>query len=290
MMYFIIFLFGISLGSFLNVIIYRLPKDEKISGRSRCPHCKKVICWYDLIPVFSFIMLSGKCRYCHQKISLQYPLVEIATGILFLLIFNFQFSPQDPAKAGPTGQAIFNIIYLWLIACFLVVIFVVDLKHYIIPDKIIYPAIGIAFLYQVIFNFQFSPKESLRLPTGQAIFNKFSISNFQITNFYPPILSALGAAAFFLVIVLVSHGHWMGLGDVKLAGFMGLFLGWPNILMALFLAFGLGAIIGLGLVILGKKKFKSEIPFGPFLVAGTLLALFWGKNLIDWYLATLITS
>ena len=242
--YVVIFIFGLIVGSFLNCVIYRLEEGKSfLKGRSFCPHCKHKLIWQDLIPIFSFLILRGKCRYCQKKISWQYPTIEIATGLLFLSIFIFHFS-------------IFNLI----IACFLIIIFVYDLKHYIIPDKVIYPAIIIA----LIFNFQF------------LIVNEFPIFKFSI-------LSALGAAAFFLLIVLISRGKWMGVGDIKLAFLMGLILGFPNILVALFLAFFIGAIMGIGLIATGKKTLKSEVPFGPFLVAGTFLALFWGQDVINWY-------
>ena len=231
--YLFIFILGLAVGSFLNCVIYRLETGGSfLRGRSFCPHCKHLLGWPDLIPVLSFLILKGRCRYCHKKISFQYPLVEIATGLLFLLIFNFQFS-------------IFN----YLIAPFLVIIFVYDLKHFIIPDEVIYPAIAIA----AICNFSAWP-------------------------------SALGAAAFFGAIVLISRGKWMGVGDIKLGFLMGLILGWPNILVALFLAFLIGAIIGVGVIISGKKTLKSEVPFGPFLVTGTIISLFWGQKIINWYL------
>jgi len=144
----------------------------------------------------------------------------------------------------------------------LIIIFVYDLEHYIIPDKVIYPAIVIAFLYNIY---------------------QFSINNQQLTinNF----LSALGSAAFFLTIVLISRGKWMGIGDIKLAFLMGLILSFPNILVALFLAFFIGAIVGVALIISGKKTLKSEIPFGPFLISGTFLALFFGQKILDWHLS-----
>ncbi len=231
--YLFIFILGLAVGSFLNCVIYRLETGGSfLRGRSFCPHCKHFLGWPDLIPVLSFLILKGRCRYCHKKISFQYPLVEIATGLLFLLIFNFQFS-------------IFN----YLIAPFLVIIFVYDLKHFIIPDEVIYPAIAIA----AICNFSAWP-------------------------------SALGAAAFFGAIVLISRGKWMGVGDIKLGFLMGLILGWPNILVALFLAFLIGAIIGVGLIVSGKKTLKSEVPFGPFLVTGTIISLFWGQKIINCYL------
>jgi len=250
LIYLSIFVFGLIFGSFLNCVIYRLHSGESfLKGRSYCPNCQHILSWPDLIPVFSFLILKGKCRYCHKPISLQYPLVELATGTVFLLIFwNLEFG-------------IWDLLFRLLISCFLIIIFVYDLKHYIIPDQVIYPAIVIAFLYNIY---------------------QFTIDNQQLTinNF----LSAFGAAAFFLTLVLISHEKWLGWGDVKLAFLMGLFLGWPKILLALFLAFFIGAIIGIELIILGKKTLKSEIPFGPFLVSGTFLALFFGQKILDWYL------
>ena len=250
LIYLSIFVFGLIFGSFLNCVIYRLHSGESfLKGRSFCPNCQHILSWPDLIPVFSFLILKGKCRYCHKPISLQYPLVELATGTVFLLIFwNLEFG-------------IWDLLFRLLISCFLIIIFVYDLKHYIIPDQVIYPAIVIAFLYNIY---------------------QFTIDNQQLTinNF----LSAFGSAAFFLTLVLISHEKWLGWGDVKLAFLMGLFLGWPKILLALFLAFFIGAIIGIELIILGKKTLKSEIPFGPFLVSGTFLALFFGQKILDWYL------
>ncbi len=248
------FLFGLAIGSFLNCVIYRLYKKESfLRSFSYCPHCKHKLNYRDLIPVLSFIILRGRCRYCQQKISLQYPLVEIATGLLFLLIF------QNLHGLHPC-----YIFYLLVVSCFLIIIFVYDLKHYIIPDKIIYPAIMVSGIWYLV----------------ASIFFKFYTKH-QILN---AIYSALGAAAFFFLIFLISRGKWLGFGDVKLALFMGLFLGFPNILVAFFLASLIGAIIGIGLIISGKKKLSSEVPFGPFLISGTFLALFWGENLINWYL------
>ncbi len=262
-----VFLFGLIIGSFLNCVIYRMEMRNKggitsfsqgrpqrkafgfLRGKSYCPYCKHTLSWQDLIPVFSFLFLRGKCRYCQKRISWQYPLVELATAILFVLIFwHLDFG--------------FDLAFgFWiLISSFLIVIFVYDLKHFIIPDKVVFPAIIIA----LIFNFQF------------LIFNQFSIFNSLI-------LSAIGASAFFLFIVLVSQGKWMGIGDIKLAFLMGLLLGFPYILVALFLSFLIGAIIGIGLILAKRKTMKSEVPFGPFLVIGTFTALFLGEAIINWY-------
>lgn len=241
---FFIFILGLMAGSFLNCVIYRSEEKKSfLKGRSFCPYCKHQLSWQDLIPVFSFLFLKGKCRYCQKPISWQYPLVEISTALIFLLVFNFQLS-------------IFNFI----IAPLLIIIFVYDLKHYIIPDKIIYPAVGIAFIYNLL---------RLILEPGRFSFGVF--------------WAALAATGFFTAIVLISRGKWMGIGDIKLAALMGLILGFPGILVALFLAFFIGAAVGVGLIAAGKKKLSSEVPFGPFLVTGTFIALFWGEKLLNWY-------
>ena len=255
-MIFFIFLFGLIVGSFFNCVIYRLEQKQSfLKGRSFCPHCKHILFWQDLIPVFSFLFLKGKCRYCQKRISWQYPLVELATGILFVLLLNF--SPFGRSLVG--GEFL---IFNFIISCFLIIIFVYDLKHFIIPDKIIYPAIGIALIY----NFYQLLTTHYPLPIV-------------LNNLY----AAFGAAGFFLFIVLVSRGKWMGVGDIKLAFLMGLLLGFPYILVALFFSFLIGAIIGIGLILAKRKTMKSEVPFGPFLVIGTFTALFWGEIIINWY-------
>ena len=266
---FFVFLFGLVVGSFLNCVIYRLALPNfslknlgGLKNRSYCPYCKHLLSWQDLIPVFSFIFLKGRCRYCQKPISLQYPLVELATGILFLLIFNFQLPSVVEEINLFSAFNFLNLIYYWTIASFLIVIFVYDLKHYIIPDKIVYPAIGIVLVYNFL-------RSDLQWRSDLTI----------------SLAASFSAAAFFLAIVLISRGKWMGVGDIKLAFFMGLVLSWPNILVALFLAFFIGAVVGVGLIISNKKTLKSEIPFGPFLVTGTFLALFWGNELISWYQA-----
>lgn len=232
-----------------------------MKGRSYCPHCRHALSWKDLFPLFSFLFLGGKCRYCKEKISWQYPAVEALTGLIFLLTFNF--------------QAALTVVYLLIIICFLIIIFIYDLKHYIIPDKVLFPAIIIVLIYRMLI---FLESNHWKLIDNGSL----KIDNFQSLS--GPIFSAIGASAFFLAIFLVSRGKWMGFGDVKLAFFMGLFLGFPSILLALFLSFFFGAIMGVGLIFAKKKKLKSEIPFGPFLIAGTFVALFYGERIITWYL------
>jgi len=260
----IIFIFGLIIGSFLNVVIYRLENGGKIiNDRSRCLSCKHILSWADLIPILSFIFLKGKCRYCRKKISWQYPLVEIGTGILFIMIVNYELRIMN------YEYLIFNIQYFYLlfwfyIASIFIVIFVYDLKHYIIPDKIIYPAIVITLGFNLFNNIQYS------------IFNIQSIFNF----LFPAFLASL----FFYTIIVITKGKGMGGGDVKLAFLMGLLLGWPIILVSLFLSFIFGSLIGIFLILIGKKKIGSIIPFGPFLIVGTFVGLFWGEGIIEWYL------
>jgi len=242
--------FGLIVGSFLNCAIYRLEtKQSFLKGRSFCPCCKHILSWQDLIPVFSFLLLGGKCRYCDKKISVQYPLVEIATALLFFLISLLALN-------------INTLIYLMIIGCFLIIIFVYDLKHFIIPDKVVFPAIGIALAYN--------------------LYQLFT-TNYPLSTVLNNLYSALGAAGFFLLIVLISRGKWMGVGDIKLAFLMGFLLGFPYILVALFFSFLIGAIIGVGLILAKRKTMKSEVPFGPFLVIGTFIALFLGEIIINWY-------
>lgn len=255
-----IFIFGLIVGSFLNCLIYRLEKKEGfILGRSFCPKCRHQLSFFDLIPLLSFFILKGKCRYCSQKISWQYPLVELTTGLLFILIFNFQF----PLFSQFSIFNFLKLIFYFSITSFLIVIFVYDLKHYIIPDRIIYPAIILTFIYQLF-----------------KIWNLGRGNWFEIWDLILAVLPSL----FFLAINLISQGRWMGFGDFKLAILMGLFIGFPNVLVAFFFSFFVGAIISIGLIILNKKTLKSEIPFGPFLVTGTFIALFWGQEIINWYL------
>ncbi|KKS91525.1 MAG: Type 4 prepilin-like protein leader peptide-processing enzyme [Parcubacteria group bacterium GW2011_GWF2_43_11] len=241
-LFFIVLLFGLTAGSFLNCVVYRLENNQSfLTGRSFCPKCKHVLAWYDLMPVLSFLLLGGKCRHCQKKISFQYPLVEIAVALLFLAIFYYRLP-----------------VFSYFLSLFLIVIFIYDLKHYLILDKVIYPAIGLTLIYDLL--------------------------RFDLFTNWNLLISAIGASGFFLLIVLASRGKWMGVGDIKLAFLMGLILGWPNILVALFFAFLSGATIGVGLVLARRKSFKSEVPFGPFLVAGTIVAMFYGQALINWYL------
>lgn len=258
MLLLLLFVLGISVGSFLNVLIDRIPREESfLKGRSYCEKCKKELSFFDLIPLLSFVMLKGKCRYCHSPISFYYPLVEVTTGVLFVLTFlNIESRIMNQAFLTPNFSLLTSIsqlssfIYQLVIFSSLIVIFFTDLKYGIIPDKILFPAIIIVFLFII--------SQSLSI----------LISN---------LLSAFGAFLFFFLLFLVTKGKGMGFGDVKYVFFMGLFLGFPKVAIGLYISFLTGAFISLILIVLRKKRFKgSTVPFGPFLVFGTVIAFFLG--------------
>jgi len=283
MVAFMVFILGLAIGSFLNAFIYRLEvckglvleqvkhkvkhKPSVFRGRSFCPHCGHTLAWHDLVPLLSFLMLRGRCRYCKRQISWQYPFIELTTGFLFVAIFIYSVDGRP--------QNILYLGYLWAITALLIGIFVYDLKHYLIPNKVVYAAISLALLWRGFEQF------------GFGILSLFRISDFGFWISLPFVqasITGILASAFFFAIFWFSRGRAMGFGDVKLAFLLGLFLGWPAILVALFSAFCLGAAVGLILIALRKKGLKSEVPFAPFLITGTAIAFFFGSDILNWYL------
>ncbi len=243
---FLIFIFGLLVGSFLNCLVYRLNEARNwrkfFFGRSYCPKCKKSLYWFDNIPLLSFLFLKGRCRWCHTHISWHYPLIELASGLLSFIVYYFFI--------GSIVNLIFNLIIIYAF----IAIFLSDLQYRTIPDQIVYPAIILALIWQIV------------------------------NNQWLALFSGLGTAAFFYLLVLITHYKAMGLGDVKLVGLMGLILGFPKIIVALYLAFLTGALVGVILVLIKKKKLKSEIAFGPFLILASLIALFWGEKIWRFFL------
>lgn len=239
-------------GSFLNVLIVRMPLAESaIYHRSHCRKCKKALPWYDLVPVLSFVLLSGKCRFCQEKISWQYPTVEILTAILFTASWGLILANQQP---------VWFLLFYLLIFAVLVAIAFIDLNTLMIPDALNYCGLALALLLALA-----------------AIFTKE-------VAWLTPLIGLLVGAGFIGLLVLLGKGKWMGEGDIFLAAMMGLILFWPKILVGLFLAFLIGSIVSLILIFLKKKTMKDVVPFGPFLVLGTLIALFFGQQIISWYL------
>lgn len=268
---FLIFVFGISIGSFLNVLIDRIPQNQSIIlGRSYCDTCKRQLKWYDLIPFVSSVLLRGKCRYCGSTISFQYPLVELLTGYFLVYLYILIFYSKTSTVYMPQTQLQQMLVFAFdaYIVCTLIVIFFTDIKYGIIPNKITYPSIVITALFMVIFAIM-----QLQVPLTGLLNPDTSLRISFLNHLY----SAIGAFSFFLFLFLATKGRGMGFGDVKFAIWMGLFLGFPRVVEALYIAFLTGAIVSLILVVIGRKKFfGGSIPFGPFLVIGTCVSLFWG--------------
>lgn len=287
------FLLGVVLGSFCLVLADRSLTKQSFWGRSYCPHCKKKLRWYDLFPILSFLILKGKCRYCKKKISFEYPLVEIVTGLLVGFLFWKEFQ-AFPLSADFFKQSFFyfDLLIKTFFIVILVPLFITDLRTMFIPDRIMLPALLISFilllvqtLYKVGYLYYFlqqSPIGLKLLPPYSDYFQRHAMMSIQ--PFLLSILSALLIGGFFMALIIITRGKGMGGGDVKLGAFMGLMLGFPLSLLAIISSFVIGAVFSIFLIISGKKHFGQAIPFGPFLVLGSLIALFWGGQIIDWYL------
>lgn len=259
------FILGLIIGSFLNVVIFRYDTGKSILGRSECLLCNKKLRWFELIPVLSFVFQLRKCRNCKGKISWQYPLVELFTGTVFLGIF-FKFS-------NFLSTSILNLtaitLYFAIIFSILIVILVYDIRHKIIPDGLSYTFTGLSFA---------------------AMFLDFSTFNIVI----PTLFHLIAGPIFFLFFFsfwFFSHGTWMGLGDGKLALGIGWLLGLSAGTTAIILSFWIGAFVSIIFMTIpllnfsGKRlTMKSEIPFGPFLIAGLLLVFFFNINILDYIL------
>jgi leader peptidase (prepilin peptidase)/N-methyltransferase len=240
----IVFLFGLIIGSFCNVVIYRLPQGKSIvTPGSRCRSCGNSIHPWDNIPLLSYALLRGQCRFCKDSISARYPAVELASGILYVLLW-YKLDLGLPFA------------FYGLLISALVVVALIDFDHKIIPNTITLPGMAIGF--------------------------GLSLWALPIT----PLASLLGiliGGSFFYLIALVSKGG-MGGGDIKLIAMIGAFLGWQGVLFTIFSGALLGSLVGVMLMLLGKKGRKDKVPFGPFLSGGSILFILCGDNLIHWYL------
>lgn len=257
----IFFILGLMFGSFINVVVHRLELAESlVFGGSRCPHCKKGIRWYDNVPALSFIVLKARCRDCKEKISWQYPIVEIVAGALFAFVEAKYFVLADAASWITS-------IYWLGIVCFLLAIALYDFLHLEIPGEILWPAI----FWTIGFNLYF---DGTRMDFANNIFN---------SSVFSGMLAAFLAFIFFFAISAGSKEKWMGIGDAYLALLCGAVVGINGILPAIVFSSLLGAGVGIFLVALGRKKMKSQIPFGPFLAAGTIIAAFCYPLIASWY-------
>jgi len=240
---FFIFFIGLVFGSFLGVVLFRLNRKSGIfAGRSECPLCQHRLSWLDLVPIISFSYLKGKCRYCHKKIPNIYPIAEVTTGLIFVSYCQLNYFCLDYNK-------LFGLILVFL---FLIVLFF-DYKYYIVPDKILVLIFIVAFV-----------RTALLYPNG--------LLGLLITGF--------AVALFFAIIYLVSQGRWIGLGDVKLAFVIGFVLGYPQALIVILGSIWVGALWGIGLILLKKATLKTALPFGSFLSAATVLFVIF-KDVIE---------
>jgi leader peptidase (prepilin peptidase) / N-methyltransferase len=238
------FVFGLVLGSFFNVVILRLPEDQPMAWeRSRCPKCKDPIPWYLNIPVLSYMYLVGRCRRCKARISLQYPIVELTTGFLFLFLFHrYGFTLRAAAYA--------------LFTSYLLIITVIDIHHQIIPDELSLSGIVLGFLLSFVVR---------------------------DISWWESGLGILLGGGVFLAIAFIyekwSGREGLGGGDVKLLGMIGAWLGYQCLLPVIVISSATGSVVGLTLMAVRQKDFKTAIPFGPFLALGALLELIWGTEI-----------
>lgn len=247
-------LLGAIIGSFLNVVIFRLPKGRKFLGpkqRSRCMHCKKMLQPLDLVPIFSYLFLRGRCRYCHKPLSPQYIIVELLTAAIFVVLY-LQHGLDFKFFIGAIG------------ACSLLVLAFIDGRHKIVPDSISLPTLGVLTTLQLMHIF-----------TGAD------------TNVTSQLLSLLIAiaigAAWFWLQWFFSRGKWVGSGDIRIGAVLGAYLGFPGVILALFASYLSGSAWAAYLLARGKVKLKTQLPFGVFLGAAGIAAFIFGPSVVDWY-------
>ncbi len=251
-----VFGFGTIIGSFLNAVLWRLRTGEGfVYGRSYCPCCRHPLAARDLVPVLSYLFLRGKCRYCRKGIHPSYLAVELVMGSLFVA-----FAAPLLSSGAIGGMALARLLLQWYFAAILVLIFVYDLRYMLIPRSVTMWASAIAFIGGSLLG-----ANPVALAVGFLV----------------------GGGVFWLQYV-VSKGKWIGGGDIQLGALMGLMLGWPKILVALFLAYVSGAVVGSLLLAAKKTSWQSQVPFGTFLSAATLIALLWGDRMLVWYLGLTI--
>lgn len=247
----IIFILGIIIGSFLNSVIWRIQHGKSIfRGRSQCVHCDRRLIWHDLVPFLSFAVQAGKCRYCRKKISWQYPLVELVTGFLFIIIYwnNWNNWGNWPSWSY---QSYLQLLFYFLVTSILIILFVSDLRYMTLPVGIILGTVGISFLVQLFLG----------------------------VSWYNLLLAGAVGFAFFALQYFISKGRWIGDGDMYLGALMGLVLGWPRVLYAILAAYILGAIVALILLVSGRAKWGSKIPLGVFLTIATFVVMVFGDQI-----------
>lgn len=285
--------FGSILGSLAKALADRSLNRTTFWGRSYCPKCKHKLRPYDLLPIISFLILQGKCRYCHQKIDLNYLIVELILGILIGYLF-YSSSNNFPGIEDLSKLVLFglDLVFKTFSVVVLIILALTDLKKTLIPDRIVIPSIWIALgmlvvqaayeIWYIYYSLSRTVIGRYLLPPHSDYFRRHVFMVLEQTM--ESLITSLVIGGFFLLLIIATKGKGMGGGDVKLGAFIGLVLGFPLGILAIFLAFFSGATVSLGLILSSKKKFGQTIPFGPFLVFGSLVSLYWGQLIIDWYL------
>jgi len=254
----VLFVFGISIGSFLNVLIDRLPLGQDVvHGRSHCDHCKRTLSWFELFPIVSWVMFGGKSRCCHKKLSVQYPLVELGIGIGCIVLYRYLGYQQ-------LSVPFFSALLLFVAA---VGIFVADLKTECIPEVFLYMA-AVAVV-------------GLLAPPLFACASGSGIACLSVFETY--VIPAGIGTGFFFLLWLFSKGRAMGDGDIYLAAIIGMALGYPRLIIAYYAAFLTGAVAGVILILVHKKRMQSHIPFGPFMILGLFIASMYGSAILNWW-------
>jgi prepilin signal peptidase PulO-like enzyme (type II secretory pathway) len=284
----LLFLFGLAVGSLLNVIALRYNLKNKLLtasvalGRSHCRHCQNQLHWYELIPVVSFLVQGGKCRNCRGRLLIQYPVVEIITGFLFVFIPIRLADIYHLWNATTSGQLplLLTLSIIWAIAIStLILVFLVDLKLFVIPNQMNFL---LAFLGVVVIAVQ-GLNDAFGLTQGSFLGHHALIFGFRDNIWINHIFGAVLGLAIFGLIAFIGRGRAMGWGDVKLIGALGLLFGWPDVLIIMFLSFVIGAIVSIFILVAKKKTMKDVVPFGPFIAISAGIVFFFGVGLMGGY-------
>ncbi|OGY67867.1 MAG: hypothetical protein A3H63_00440 [Candidatus Harrisonbacteria bacterium RIFCSPLOWO2_02_FULL_45_10c] len=275
----LLFVFGLSVGSFLNVISLRYSPERNLlatanhPSRSRCLSCGHELSWLELIPIFSFLIQRGRCRQCQVPLAWQYPLVELASGFIFLLPIYLQ-NPLIPTALFLIQSAVWISVFLIFL-----LIWTIDFRLLLIPDGLILAltALGLLLIGVTATSGQFGEWQ------GSFIGNFAALFGFRSNVWINHGLAAVAGALAIGIIILITRGRGMGMGDLKLAVPLGLLFGWPDIIFVLAFSFLIGAIISLALLAFKKSTMKDMVPFGPFLVMGSLTVFFFGKVILENY-------
>ena len=282
MIYALLFILGLAAGSFLNVVSMRYKPEQRlfdfkvIGGRSRCPNCRRELSAAELIPLISFLIQKGRCRSCGIRLSWQYPLIEALAGLIFVLV------PLRLANlyALAPNEIFYFLSFLWILFFLaLLLISIIDFRHYVIPDGMNWfiAGSGVIFVFVKLFSGYDFPFH------GSFLSNYALVLSFAQGILANHFFGIIAGAGLFGLIIYLTKGTGMGFGDLKLAAALGLALGWPDVLFAELFAFLIGGIISAPLLFSGRKTMKSALPFGPFLASGVAVLFFAGSEILNWY-------